>query len=328
MKPIVLLIYRNKNLADQFAKHFVLNGYELYQFYDEEIPYLQFSKFQKIQNVFNRLVLKDKNLLHRINEKNFLKHSAYKLKQLKKTGKNFDYCFIIRGDLIPERIVQYARKISTKMLDYQLDGLSVSEKILDYKEYFDQIFVFDEKDVKNYPDFNLKAITNCFFEEENNENPIYDFYYTGALLDGRLESVKKIMKFLGNTFSFNINFGTKKIIENYDSINFLSDQIPYSENLLSTKKSRVLLDFKRKEHDGLSLRFFEAINFRKKIITDNQAVKNYDFYRPENIFVTDYKNFEDLIDFLSQDYKEIEPEIKEKYNFRFWIKNILEDNLV
>lgn len=62
------------------------------------------------------------------------------------------------------------------------------------------------------------------------------------------------------------------------------------------KKSKTLIDFKRDEHDGLSLRFFEAMH--RKIITDNFSVKNYDFYHPNNIFVTNYVNLEGLVDFL------------------------------
>ena len=48
-------------------------------------------------------------------------------------------------------VIKYAHSVSTKMVDFQLDGLSVSSKILDYHKYFDDIFVFDEKDRLFYP---------------------------------------------------------------------------------------------------------------------------------------------------------------------------------
>jgi hypothetical protein len=40
------------------------------------------------------------------------------------------------------------------------------------------------------------------------------------------------------------------------------------------------------------------MQYGKKIITDNFSVKNYDFYHPNNIFVTNYVNLEGLVDFL------------------------------
>ena len=40
------------------------------------------------------------------------------------------------------------------------------------------------------------------------------------------------------------------------------------------------------------------MQYGKKIITDNFSVKNYDFYHPNNIFVTNYVNLEGLVDFF------------------------------
>ncbi|WP_228731997.1 MULTISPECIES: hypothetical protein [Pseudomonas] len=40
---------------------------------------------------------------------------------------------------------------------------------------------------------------------------------------------------------------------------------------------------------GLSFRFFEAMTSRKKVITTNKSVVDYDFYNPANILVIDEK---------------------------------------
>lgn len=323
----VLFIYRNKNLADQFAKHFVLNGYQLYLFYDEEIPYDKISKIQKLQNVFYRVVLKNTSFIHKLHDANFVKHSNIKLKQLKKSNLKFDYCFVIRGDLIPENILKYSRSISKKMIDYQLDGLSVSKKILDYKNYFNQIFVFDESDVQNYPNYNLKAITNCFFEEDNNLKKDIDFSYIGVNTNKRLETLEKLYDYLLSiNQKFNIQFFLKQHEykpEESTKIKLLEKSLDYKTCLNLSAQSKVIIDLKRAEHDGLSLRFFEALQYESKIITNNKSVKNYDFYNPENILITNFKDFTELEKFLKIPYKKIPLEIKEKYNFKNWIKQIL-----
>lgn len=77
-----------------------------------------------------------------------------------------------------------------------------------------------------------------------------------------------------------------------------------------SNKSRVLIDLKREEHNGLSLRFFEAMNYQNKIITNNQSVKEYDFYHPNNIFVTDYNDISGLKEFIALPYMDIKTEIK------------------
>ena len=185
--PSALFIYKNTNLAKQFVKHFRLNGYSLYEFYDESIPYYEFSGLQRLENIFYRVIKKDTQHIHKINHRNFINLTNRKLKQLKQQNLKFDYCFVIRGDLIPENVLEYARSVSIKMIDYQLDGLAVSEKILDYNSLFNQIYVFDEQDVVDYPNYNLKAITNCFFEEENTTEKSIDFSYIGVNTENRFD---------------------------------------------------------------------------------------------------------------------------------------------
>ena len=320
----VLFIYKNTNLAAQFEKHFRLNGYSLYEFYDEQIPYYEFSGLQRLENIYYRVVKKDTQQIHKINHRNFINLTNRKLNNLKNKNLKFDYCFVVRGDLIPENVLEYARSVSRKMIDYQLDGLAVSEKILDYDNLFDQIYVFNEQDIVNYPNYNLKAITNCFFEEDNQEVIEWDIYYTGAGLDERVEKIKQLINQIKRSnFKLNINLLTGEDLTLADNVKFLKHGISYEENILLTKKSNVLLDFKREEHDGLSLRFFEALNFNKKIITDNKAVVEYDFYNPKNIYITDFTNFNGLIDFLETPFQEVDELIKSKYNFKNWIQQIL-----
>ena len=324
--PSVLLIYKNRNLAAQFVKHFKLNGYNLTEFYDEEIPYRQYNYFQRLENIFYRLFFNNKKQIHKIDERNFKRYSNKKLNQLKAKKLQFDFCFVVRGDLIPKNVLTYARTVSGKMIDYQLDGLSVSSKILDYKSLFDQIYVFDEQDVIDYPGYGLKATTNCYFEEKSEDEDIWDIYYTGALVENRLRAIENLCSFLGSQYRYHINLGSGRDFDTAAPIHFLKEQISYGQNLEYSRQSRVLLDFKRKEHDGLSLRFFEAMGFEKKIITDNVAVKYYDFYDPQNIFITDYKNFEGLADFLQTPYKTLDEAVKKKYRFKTWISELLEGN--
>ncbi|SMC40803.1 hypothetical protein SAMN06296427_10212 [Moheibacter sediminis] len=321
----VLFIYRNQNLAQAFVKHFRLNNYNVYEFYDEPISYFKFNLFQKIENLVYKKVFKDNKHLHEINERNFINHTNRSLKKLKRLNLKFDYCFVIRGDLIPENALKYAQDISGKMVDYQLDGIKVSQKILDYYYLFDKVFVFDESDVANYPEYNFTAITNCYFEDKIQEEKIIDFYYTGAYLPDRFENLKEIINYSGTEFNYKILLGAFRNMESPKEIEIITEPITYEENLQYAKRAKILLDFKREEHDGLSLRFFEAMNYNCKVITNNHSVKNYDFYNPDNIFITDFINFDGLEEFIKKRYQSIPSDIKSKYEFKSWISNILED---
>lgn len=86
--------------------------------------------------------------------------------------------------------------------------------------------------------------------------------------------------------------------------------------------SRCVLDSAQAGQLGLTIRVLEALGAKKKLITTNEDIINYDFYKPENIYV--YKGRIDLDDpFFEEEYKEVDQEIYEKYSLRNWLKEII-----
>ena len=79
-------------------------------------------------------------------------------------------------------------------------------------------------------------------------------------------------------------------------------------------------------HNGLSFRFFEALYYQKKLITNNTDIINYEFYNPNNIMIIDYNNYTQasILEFLDKEYVNIDSEIINKYSFDNWLKRILE----
>lgn len=328
MKKKILFIYKNKTLAKKFVEHIKKIDYDVYEFFNEDIPLYEISKIQKLENIFHRFFRKDQQYIHKIYNKNFNNHCKKKLQELKKYDTQFDYCLIIRGDLIPEFVIKHAGAISNKMVDFQLDGLSVSSKILDYHKYFDRIFVFDPEDVKRHPSFNLVFLPNCYFGETDFTQPSeIDLLYIGQFLEKRHQQLSSIHNYLESQqmhySSYTSLYQGRDFIPLHHKILHHKISTTYQENIDFVKKSKTLIDFKRDEHDGLSLRFFEAMQYGKKIITDNVSVKNYDFYHPNNIFVTNYVNLEGLVDFLQSPYQSLPSELVEKYSFKNWINTIL-----
>ena len=78
----------------------------------------------------------------------------------------------------------------------------------------------------------------------------------------------------------------------------------------------------RENQTGLSFRFFEAMALKKKVITNNSTVKEYDFYNSENIMVVkdDLSNIERS--FFDSSYQELQPEIYNKYTIQNWVKTV------
>ena len=70
----------------------------------------------------------------------------------------------------------------------------------------------------------------------------------------------------------------------------------------------------------------EALAGERGYGIDNETVKNYDFYRPENILIVDFNKIDEYQDqikhFISVPYQKLPAEIFEKYSIKNWVKNI------
>jgi hypothetical protein len=65
------------------------------------------------------------------------------------------------------------------------------------------------------------------------------------------------------------------------------------------------------------------MGLQKKLITDNENIKDYDFYNPNNIFIWNNNNQNLLSDFLIAPYEEVPEDIKNKYDINQWITNLI-----
>ena len=250
-----------------FEENLYKEGYDLEILFKEQFKQFRLTFLQKIINIICRVFFKVNNYPIKADEENFKNFCKKSLKNLPQ--KKFDYCLIIRGDLIPEFVIKHARSISNKMVDFQLDGLSVSSKILDYQKYFDRIFVFDPEDVKKYPEAALHFLPNCYFGEPDFSIPSeIDLLYIGQYLDERNVQLKNLHQYLEEhqlSYTSHTSLYRGRCFEPlHPKVLQHKTSTSYEGNLDFVKKSKIIIDFKRKEHNGLSLRFFEAMQYGKK----------------------------------------------------------------
>ena len=85
------------------------------------------------------------------------------------------------------------------------------------------------------------------------------------------------------------------------------------------KNAEILVDLVRQNQTGLSFRFFEAMALHKKVITNNQTIKQYDFYNENNILLIDNENIIIPDTFLNSKYQPLPEELYKKYTVENWI---------
>ena len=313
----------------------------VYQVIEQNLRYMGFEQVTVLSPLFR---YKTKDRIHNFIQKTFLGNKDYK-KQLiddyytaevsqtlsSFAPKSIDYAIVIRPDKLDLNTIEKIHSTAHKVVAYQWDGLARFPKVFKIINQFERFFIFDLEDYHLYKDRypNLLPCTNFYFDIPEEEVALNskEVLYVGVYIKDRIQSLIRVVNALSKydlTLNVNLFYGRKTSPFFHPHITFFSKGLNYAQYLTLTKKAAVLLDIKTIDHNGLSFRIFEAIKYQKKLITDNKSIKLYDFYHPNNFYVVENDLFEGLSDFLESDFVPLSEDIRQKYSFSNWVKNILE----
>ena len=251
--------------------------------------------------------------------------------------KDYDYVFVILGQSFTKEMFMMLRKELTKsvFILYLWDSLDNFGSIIDNIPCFDKIFSFDPNDCFKYKFTFLPLFYNDIsVTNDNNSNIIYDFSFIGTIKKGKLRCITSLLNSLKSVYNNYYIFMylqsklvflfykiTLKEFRNFHMKDFKYKKKIYGENVKISKQSYIIIDVPMINQKGLTMRTFECLAYKRKMITTNNDVVNYDFYKPENIYVydgtIDYNNI-----FFNSSYSDIDENVLEKYSLRNWIKQI------
>lgn len=247
-----------------------------------------------------------------------------------------DQILVMNPDTFDLSTLQEIRKYTSRLITYLYDSLDRVVVDKEKLDLFDKIFSFDIADVEKY---GFEKLTNYIylpFCSEENQNPEMDLFYITSYDNKRVEFIKLLTRRLlqlKSKFKI-IVIGKKgwkhqlknafiKIPENLHII-FSIKKISHKKLPRYYKNSRALLDLTRENQYGLSFRVFEAMALEKKIITDNELIKRYDFYNPQNILVLNETCSNLEKSFFETPYEKVPEEIYYSYTLNYWIKKVFE----
>lgn len=187
-----------------------------------------------------------------------------------------------------------------------------SKKFLEDKN-LDEIWTYDKDDAKKY---NLKYNTQ-FYTKKMKSVPINK--KQDIIFLGRDKGRKDIINKVKEEFQKN-NVSIKTII-----VEGKKDCMTYGEYIGQVQESKAILEIVLGDIKGLTIRTMEALFLKKKLITNNKDIINYDFYNPNNIFVLGVDNIDNIKEFIEKTYVEIDEKIINYYDFYEWLKRFEED---
>lgn len=173
--------------------------------------------------------------------------------------------------------------------------------------YADFLWSFDPEDVKIYGlNYNSTFYTDQL--QIVKFDPLWDIVFIGRS-KGRTSAIIDLTEKFEN-----LGLATKiNLVEREEEF------IDYNDYIDLVAQSRAILDVTSSNQTGLTLRFMEALFLRKKLITNNFHVRNYNFYKKENIFILGQDDWGTLKQFLYSEYLEVDSSIVEFYDFSNWL---------
>ncbi|MBG6111112.1 hypothetical protein H4V97_000877 [Flavobacterium sp. CG_23.5] len=263
--------------------------------------------FSRVNNFFSKLFLSQG--LKEKNRTNFIK------KLLEDKG-IFDQVLIIRPDKLQKEALICLRENSIEMTSYLFDGIENYKEQKKTLHFFDTVYSYDKKDVEKY---NFQFLPNYIYDDEILEVKPSQTVFNISSFDKRFLFLEKIANYLeAKNISFHFIVRKSKKFDHHN-IEIIEDYLSLQEVKKLIAKSKILVDIQRENQYGLSFRVFEALGYRRKLITNNHDIVNYDFYDKNNIWVISETNYEIPTAFFETDYNEIKLEILNKYMLSNWI---------
>lgn len=218
--------------------------------------------------------------------------------------KEYDYVFFIKGESISASNVRRLKQFhpEANFIIYHWDSIANNSNAQNLLPYFDRVFSFDKIDCERLglhflPLFYTPDYANIPYYDKEIK---YDMLFVGTTHSDRYKLVKRIeeqiIKMGGLCLTW-FYFPSKILYYKMKIQNSYLRQIPVhtfhfkpmSKELLLQlyAGSRIIIDVQHPKQTGLTMRCIETLGAKRKLITTNYYITEYDFYNPDNILVVD-----------------------------------------
>ena len=231
---------------------------------------------------------------------------------------------IILFDDYPDiNLLQYLRK-NTNNCDIKLWFWNVPNYDIEVYRKYCSMYCFDQEFCKEH---SIKHIDQFYFPRVA---LVSDYSITNdVIFIGIDKNRNKILSEIADKLdAANINYQFRLIdaeSTNDTRIEYEKEPLKYSEVVDICLSSKVILELVADNQRGLTWRALEALFFRKKLITNNKSIIDFDFYTRDNVFIYGMDNICMLREFIDQPFVGVDDKVMEKYTVQCWYKRIMED---
>lgn len=282
----------------------------------------------------------DKKLIRASMKRAFSREILPKLR-----GRQYDFVLVVAGMTFafsPD-MTGTLRKLQPKarFVLYQWDSEENLPYVRGIHPFFDRICTFDPEDCRKSESYTfLPLFYNRQYEKIGEDKEPhewkYDCAYIGTAHPQKYQCIRQMSKTLKPVLprQFLYHYMPSRLKYVYHRLSarefrgvryaeFQKKKLPVSAAADVFEQSRCILDAPQAGQRGLTIRTIECLGAKRKLITTNADIKNYDFYRESNILIFQGKIDTDSA-FFTREYEELPEEVYRKYSLRRWLETVLD----
>lgn len=253
--------------------------------------------------------------------------------------KHYDYIFFIRCEAFSRDTISTfrAQHPNAKMVVFFWDSFNNNKNSAHVYDLFDKAFCFDKLDSKQYGvRFKPLFYYDLYAKVDTPEHYKYKTLFIGTLHSDRYKVVHEIESqltgmghesfswyYLPSRLLFYKMRLEDKTIKSVDKNIIKYTTLSLKQMVELYEQSEIIIDVQHPKQTGLTMRTFEALGAKRKLITTNKDIVNYDFYNPRNILVVDRDNIVIPKLFVEEPFEELPDELYNKYSLTKWLQEVL-----
>lgn len=252
-------------------------------------------------------------------------------------GEEIDYILICRGEAFTPFTIRHLKEAfpGVKVILYLWDVMHECA-MSDVIPACDKAMSFDPVDAKNNGlGFRPTFYVNDYLKVKDVEDNAHDLCFVGTLYAPRHLLIKKLMKtFVNQGLDFytylyvpGVLMYIKEFIVNFPFIGISKVKftpLTIHDTIQMLNQCKCILDLNPPYQTSLSTRAHEAMAARRKYVTTNAAIKDYEYYNPNNILIFDINNPVIPQKFLNTRYESPSKEVFYKYSVGGLIDDLFE----
>lgn len=253
---------------------------------------------------------------------------------------DYDIIFVVNGKIFTESMINRMRTKfdRSKFVFYTWDSVKNYPNSIEIAKLFDKAYTFDLEDSKKYKELSFLPL---FYSDGFKKikrlpaNYEYDILSVCTAHPNRYKVIKetfpllerkgvRIFSFLYiNKLQYLYNKLKAKEFKKAKKQEFSFEILPEDKYISKLEKSKAVFDVEHSNQTGLTIRTIETLGAKRKLITTNTTIKEYDFYNENNIFILTSNNSNEICLFLDKPFEEIDDSIYRKYSVESWVNNVI-----